>query len=262
MFGKSWSRDEDDFLRLNYPILSAREISIVLNRGLQSIRHRIITLGLVQYKPTLIGEKFGRLTILEIFYKQGKYQQNSFVKCKCDCGNEKVLSLSEIKRGKTSSCGCLRKEISKLSKYKTHGMTKSRLYSIWKCMKSRCYRKKHHSYKDYGGRGIIICNEWKNSFENFRDWALVNGYQDNLEIDRKDVNGNYYPENCRFVTDTVQANNKRNTQSLTAFGESKTFYEWTLDTRCVVSHEILRDRVNVLKWDAEVAITTLPRNNP
>lgn len=107
-----------------------------------------------------------------------------------------------------------------------HGATKTRLFKIWECMKERCYREKHKYFSDYGGRGIAVCDEWKRSFSAFQDWAIQNGYHDSLSIDRKDVNGDYSPENCRWVTMKAQQNNKRTNHLVCLDGVSHTITEW------------------------------------
>ena len=94
-----------------------------------------------------------------------------------------------------------------------HGESNTRLYNIWECMKTRCYNKHHIKYHNYGGRGISICDSWKNSYINFRDWALMNGYNENLTIDRINVNGNYEPSNCQWITHAEQQKNRRTTKS-------------------------------------------------
>ena len=170
----------------------------------------------------LIGQKFYRLLVVEkaddYITSNGKIIRRW--KCKCDCGNEKVIRETELRRGHTRSCGCLQKEIAS-SLNKTHGLSRKcgRLYPLWKSIKYRCYNKKAKEYERYGGRGIKMCDEWRNDFKVFHDWAVANGYKEEkadnglniLTIDRIDVNGNYEPSNCRFVTNEVQAKNKRNT---------------------------------------------------
>lgn len=108
---------------------------------------------------------------------------------------------------------------------RTHGLSKTRLYTIWAGIKNRCYCSNNKNYRNYGGRGIEVCDEWKNNFVFFYNWSIKNGYKDNLTIDRIDVNGNYEPNNCRWTTMKEQAHNKRNTRKITIMGETKTVYE-------------------------------------
>ena len=106
------------------------------------------------------------------------------------------------------------------------GRTKTRLYQIYTSMKDRCYRVKARDYARYGARGIRVCSEWLASFDAFRDWALQNGYADNLTLDRKEVSGPYSPENCRWSTYKEQANNRSNTKRITYEGVTRTASEW------------------------------------
>jgi hypothetical protein len=139
----------------------------------------------------------------------------------------------------------------------THGMSKTRLYSIWYGMQSRCYNKKQPSYQDYGAKGINICKEWLDSFIKFKDWAETNGYREDLTIDRIDVTKDYKPSNCRWSDWKTQSYNRSNRKSFgnyDIFGEVKSLYEWYHDDRCVVSLEALRYRISV-GWDLERALT-------
>lgn len=154
--------------------------------------------------------------------------------CLCDCGNKKEVDKYQLTRGAVRSCGCLAKEIwAELMKSgavggfnKKHGMRGTRLYSIINGIKERCYNPNRKVYKDYGGRGIIVCDEWLNDYGAFCDWAIQNGYNDTLTIDRIDNNGNYCPENCRWVTMKKQSNNRRNNKLIEYKGETKTISEW------------------------------------
>lgn len=157
------------------------------------------------------GQRFGKLLVLE--------DRGETCLCQCDCGNTVEVKRAHMRKGHIKSCGCMKGN-------PTHKMTKTRLHNIWLRMKSRCYYSKDIEYKRYGARGITVCKEWRNSFETFRDWALANGYTDNLSIDRIDVNGNYEPSNCRWATVLEQACNKRNNHFLTIDGERLTLSQW------------------------------------
>lgn len=180
----------------------------------------------------LTGMRFGRLTALELVddYVAPNGRRRKQYRCVCDCGNEKIVLGENLSAGYTLSCGCLQKERA-LEANKVHGDTDSRLYGIWCAMKRRCYRPYEPKYSNYGGRGIVMCEEWKNNYEAFRTWAMTHGYDPLAErgectIDRIDVNGNYCPENCRWVNMQVQMNNLRTNRRIEYNNETHTMAEW------------------------------------
>lgn len=153
----------------------------------------------------LKNQRFGKLVAVEYAgYKNGR----TYWLCKCDCGNTKTIMAHSLKSGKTQSCGCIHKR-QLIDRNKKHNMSKLKLYNRWKTIKARCYNPKVQAYKNYGGRGITMCDEWKNDFQLFYKWAINNGYQENLTIDRINNNGNYEPNNCRWTTMAEQNKNKR-----------------------------------------------------
>lgn len=135
-----------------------------------------------------------------------------------------------------------------------HGASKTRLYSIWTAMKRRCMNPNCADFQNYGGRGIGICNDWINSYEEFSDWAYKNGYSNALTIDRIDVNGNYEPMNCRWVSKPFQSNNRRSNKLLTYNGKTQNLKKWAEDTG--ISRNTISSRLNLYGWSVEKALTT------
>ena len=202
----------------------------------------------------LSGKRFGRLVVIE---ENGRAKNGAKIwRCVCDCGNAHFVTTGNLLSGSTQSCGCYRKEYETDLQCK-HGKSNTRLHGIWRGMKGRCYSPRNRSYKNYGGRGIVLCVEWEHNFMNFYSWAMQNGYDDTKSIDRIDVNGNYCPENCRWVDDDIQANNKRNNQKLTAFGETRTLSEWARITG--IDRKTISDRISKLHWPVEEALSVKTR---
>lgn len=195
------------------------------------------------------GQVFGRLSVVRELEPAAKKR---WAECRCECGNVKRIEIANLFNGQTRSCGCLVKEQVRALSLK-HGEEGTRLYRVWSGMKARCEIPSGDSYRRYGGRGISVCPEWSASYIKFRNWAMDAGYQDELQIDRIDNDGNYDPSNCRFVSPRKNANNRGNHVWLDAFGERKTMSDWARDSRCAVSYATLKTRIK-RGFAAEVAI--------
>ncbi len=154
----------------------------------------------------LTGKTFGRLTVIgPAPCPENIKNTHKYWLCRCDCGNQTVVRGSNLKSNRTKSCGCLKNQVK-------HGKIKTRLYRIFGAMKTRCYNQNATAYVNYGARGIKVCEAWLdkvNGFQNFAEWSLANGYSDDLSIDRINVNGNYEPSNCRWVSSQTQNCNRR-----------------------------------------------------
>lgn len=188
------------------------------------------------------GLYFGRLKVL--FY-YGTKRKHAYWLCECACGGFKVVEGRSLRSGNTRSCGCISKP---------HGMTGKRIYRIWKNMKSRCNwgSKDSVNFRRYQGRGITVCDEWK-VFEVFLQWALDNGYQDDLTIDRIDNDGSYSPNNCRWVTRQRQSNNMSSNHYITYNGKSQTIADWARELK--IKSDTLSKRIRI-GWTEEKALTT------
>lgn len=187
----------------------------------------------------LANRRFGRLTAIE---RVASTKAQAQWRCVCDCGKETVVRSQDLRNSHTKSCGCYGLEVSAshTPSFSTHKESRSRLYRVWIGMKGRCNNCENKDYSYYGGRGIKVCPEWDKSYEAFRDWALASGYQDALTIDRIDVNGNYCPENCRWVDMKTQMNNTRANRRITQNGETRTMAEWA--ERTGIAYETIRYR--------------------
>lgn len=180
----------------------------------------------------LEGQKFGRLTPLE-------YEGASKWRCKCDCGVVKSMSAKRMLNGTARSCGCLHKE-ELAARRRTHGMTGSPTYIIWTNMKARCLNESAPYYKNYGGRGIKVCDRWKDSFENFLE--DMGERPEGLTLERIDSNGNYEPSNCKWDNWTNQMNNRRVNRKVTYDGRTQTIAQWSREVG--VDPSVIRNRLN------------------
>lgn len=204
----------------------------------------------------MIGTRFERLFVIgrtEDYVAPSGGVHKKYV-CVCDCGNRVDVLKEHLTSGRQKSCGCLKSENGR----PTHREIHTRLYKIWGNMCNRCSNPNNPAWNRYGGRGITVCDEWRSSFENFRDWARANGYAENLTIDRRDNDAGYNPSNCRWVDDYIQANNKRNNHMITYNGKTKTLAEWA--TELNIPYKTLHRRIAELHWSVERAFTQPPRN--
>jgi len=202
------------------------------------------------------GAVYNALTLTGNYsFVQTSVGRRMVVEAQCKCGVIKNYPLRFLQTGNTKSCGCVRREKMLASKT-THNLSKHPLYSVYQDMKRRCYIEKCVSFKDYGARGIKVCDEWFNDVKAFCDWGMANGYQKGVALDRKETNGNYEPSNCRFVTQAINNTTTRRVKRITAFGETKCAAEWARDERCKISASALSDRVSSKRWKAEDAITS------
>lgn len=180
----------------------------------------------------LSGQRFGRLVVVRDSGRRTKHR-NVIFECLCDCGNATLVSGGSLTSGKVKSCGCYRVDVAKEFRHDptTHGHSDERLYTVWTSMKQRCYCPSAVRFEHYGARGIVVCDEWLNDYESFRKWALDSGYDETkpkgeCTLDRIDVNGNYEPLNCRFVSSQEQNLNKTNNIQITYNGLTQTASEW------------------------------------
>lgn len=218
----------------------------------------------------MVGEKCGRLTVLE-FVGIKESNRCALWKCRCECGNETIVSGTNLRKGFTRSCGCIADEYRKnkpeyvldaiRKKNSTHGGSHDRLFKIWISMRSRCRDSNHPAYKWYGGKGVRVCKEWDEDYAAFKTWAYENGYDDTAKmhhcsIDRIDPNGNYCPENCRWADIQTQAENKVSIALYEYNGEKHMMAEWAREYG--VHPDTLRWRLKKLGWPIEKALTYKP----
>lgn len=176
----------------------------------------------------LTQQKFGKLTVIGRDDSQEKSRNRAYWLCQCECGNITSVRSDSLRSGAIRSCGCLKKAQDKINLAKSGKRTieNRRLYDCWVDMKRRCYNIHNKRYHRYGGRGITVCDEWKNSFASFYAWSLNNGYTDELTLDRIDNDKSYAPDNCRWATRKEQSTNRSTNIKLTIGNATKTLSEW------------------------------------
>ena len=195
----------------------------------------------------LTGKRFNNLYVIE--RASNTKGGSARWKCKCDCGNETIVSASNLKTGAVKSCGCLRK----VPQNKTHGLSKSQLYRMWISMIYRCENPKHNAYKYYGAKGITVCEEW-HDFSAFKKWADETKPFKDATVDRIDNNKGYSPDNCRWADMSTQANNRSSNLEITYNGETHNLREWS--EMLNLDYKRVHNRMNKLGWSFEKAVST------
>lgn len=216
-------------------------------------------MGIIRKSKTAVkpGDRFERWTVIGVpFGLPVGAMHVTYVVVECICGIVKAVPQQKLREHRSRSCGCLKSETIG-DRYRTHGESQTSLYKVWHGMISRCHKRTHESWQNYGGRGITICEEWK-AFPAFKIWAVAAGYSAGLSIERVNNDGNYEPGNCKWETKVRQCRNTRRTVYIEAYGERKSLPDWAEDARCMVCSGTLRSRIK-LAWDAEQAIATPAR---
>lgn len=195
------------------------------------------------------GDKYGKFTVLSDTepYRLPSGQINRAVLCECECGNIKTVRVAHLTRGRISSCGCIQGE--------RHGECKSLLYNVWRGMKNRCHCQSYPEWHLYGGKGVEVCREWRSSFLTFKEWCNSNGWKHGLHIDRIDSNGNYEPDNCRFVTPVENSRNRSVTIMATYRGETRSLIDILERIGMANDYETIRARIK-RGWADQAAIDT------
>jgi hypothetical protein len=205
----------------------------------------------------MTGFRSGRLVVLGLAAVQQKGRCIRWL-CQCECGNTKEIDGQSLRRGLSRSCGCYQLEVSLVSGKKniTHGMKKTPEYAIWVGMRQRCNNPDLPNYKNYGGRGISVCDRWNNSFENFISDMGRKPTSGRYAIERDDNDGNYEPGNCRWATMMDQGINRRTNMLVTAFGETKALSAFFVGRSESIEYDRAYQRIKKHGWDAESAIVT------
>jgi hypothetical protein len=251
MSGRMWEDYEIEYLNENGSEKPCSEIAEVLQRTPRAVQHMYNALG-IKKRQAKIGDIINGWKIVELYIRNNDSQNITYAKVESTI-SDKIgeYKLTQLTQGKVGWPDRRRPDVT--NKITNHHLCNTRLYSIWNGMKTRCYNKNQPGYKNYGGRGITICEEWF-TFMNFYNWAMSNGYADNLTINRKNNDGNYCSENCNWITVKEQSYNKSDSVVITAWGETKNACDWVIDTRCKVSYDTLLYRIRV-GWNPEFAIS-------
>lgn len=199
----------------------------------------------------LTGQRFGRLTVVE---RRGSNKRGDALwLCVCDCGRDAVVTSVHLRGGGTKSCGCIQRERVSAS-LQVYGEHREKLYNVWYEMLRRCHNEKSRDYKNYGAKGITVCEEWRTCFKAFYDWAIAHGFQEGLTIDRIKNEENYCPENCRWATMKEQQNNRSNNHLVTFNGKTQTLSQWSDELG--IPYHTLSNRINAHGWSVERAFST------
>lgn len=248
-----WSDKDLSYLKEFAPIYGCKYVADRIGRTIKSVQHKYCELGLRKERAK-IGDIINGWKIIDVWKEYAGSTYTTLAKVISDNNEEAIFRLTKLTNRQVGWPDNLRRD--KEGNIISHRETESRLYRIWAGMKSRCLNPKQNSYNRYGGRGIKIFEPWLD-YKIFTKWAKENGYEEHLTLDRIDVNGNYCPENCKWSTHLEQSANKENSSKtiITAFGETKSVYEWLHDDRCVLdSIAVLDYRINA-GWEPGRAIT-------
>lgn len=219
------------------------------------VKFQLLEVNMGRKMLDIVGRKYGRLTVIE--YAGQNHRGKSMWVCQCDCGKTSVVLGTHLTGGHTKSCGCYNEESTK-SRVTTHGMSRTRLYNIWRGMLKRCNYEGATSYRNYGAKGISVCEEWCD-YEKFKDWAISHGYSDHLTLDRIDNSGDYRPENCRWADVKTQMRNTSRNKVIQFRGETHCLQEWA--DILGMNYRTLQQRINTYGWTVERAFTSPAGNN-
>lgn len=209
-----------------------------------------------------VGKKYNRLTLTGKNNLRSMYgQQRRWVEAECECGVIKWYLLTRLVCNETKSCGCLRDDLSR-ERMTTHGLSNHLLYDVWHKILERCFKPNVEGYENYGGRGITVCEEWQENFVTFYEWAMANGWEEGMSVDRINNDLHYDPYNCRIAgwakERGVQNRNTRRNVPITAWGETKVLFDWGEDPRCKIGVWGLRSRYDRGGWDSMEEMISAP----